>query len=357
MAPMLLLILGSAGLYVASRAAVDALSNHLRDPSKAGQPASRSRLPSPELTALGQWMPIAAVAGLAAVKGRSDIALGVIFGTIVATLSLALGLTTYMSPLGSVPPSRRAWPMLLAGAFVPLIAGFSGSLNFSNAIMLLLIGAAGLTLWKDRPAPTRTPLPAENVIAVPAPASPPNRHALMICCAQWIAAVAIAVVAAKAALLGTTLAETQSRLLQPALLSAAILSPMLILPALASASDLAHHGRSIDAVSSLIALAMFLLFALLPIVIVVWYARSLLTSSPSHPGDTLEKLVDLNPVQIPFPLHLWRVDAVLLAVLGLVLVPVSLGRIAIHRIESAGLVVIYAGYLAVNVLLARAWSF
>src|SRR4051794_34229145 len=91
----LLLILGAVCLYVASRAAMDAL-------------ARRDARPAPGRMALGHWTPIVLVSSLAALAGRADLALGVLFGTTVAAVSLALGIITYLSPPGALPPSRRA---------------------------------------------------------------------------------------------------------------------------------------------------------------------------------------------------------------------------------------------------------
>ena len=55
-------------------------------------------------------------------------------------------------------------------------------------------------------------------------------------------AVALAIPAARAAVLGTVAAGETSKLFQPALLAGAFLSPLLILPMLASGTDLAHRA-------------------------------------------------------------------------------------------------------------------
>jgi len=48
---------------------------------------------------------------------------------------------------------------------------------------------------------------------------------------------------------------------------------------------------------------------------------------------------------MPFPLAAWRVDAVVLTVLGFILIPVSLGRWELGRWEGVGLIIGYAMYL------------
>ena len=85
--PAILLLLGLAGLYIASRAAADSMTHG---------PAS---VIAPGRLALGHWATIVAVAWTAVEFGQSDIAvLGVVLGTSVAALSLAMGLITYLAP-------------------------------------------------------------------------------------------------------------------------------------------------------------------------------------------------------------------------------------------------------------------
>jgi Ca2+/Na+ antiporter len=55
---------------------------------------------------------------------------------------------------------------------------------------------------------------------------------------------------------------------------------------------------------------------------------------------------------MPFPLAAWRVDTVLLIVLGLLLIPVSLGRLTLRKPEGVALAVLYAAYLLVSTALA-----
>jgi Ca2+/Na+ antiporter len=44
----------------------------------------------------------------------------------------------------------------------------------------------------------------------------------------------------------------------------------------------------------------------------------------------------------------WRIDAVMLSVLGLAMIPIALGRWEVRRWEAIGLVAGYALYLAVS---------
>ena len=55
---------------------------------------------------------------------------------------------------------------------------------------------------------------------------------------------------------------------------------------------------------------------------------------------------------MPYPLTVWRIDTVLVLVLGFALLPLALGRWSLGRTEAGGLIVAYAVYLAVVMALA-----
>src|SRR5688500_14483094 len=116
--PDIVFLFAGAGLvlYVASRAAVDALT--------------ATRDPRPGRMALGQWMPIAWSALLATAAGHAEIGVGLVFATSVAALGLNLGvLTTLVPPMAAPPTTARGWPFVLPAALLPLLAGFKASLN------------------------------------------------------------------------------------------------------------------------------------------------------------------------------------------------------------------------------------
>ena len=376
-APTLLLAAGMVMLYVASRAGVDALVR--------GNFAVRHGW-----AAVGHWIPVAAVALTAVAAGRGEIALGVVFGTSVAALSLAFGLITYMAPPGELPPSRRVWPFLLPAALLPLVAGFSGELNAVHAVMIAVLGLSVLQVWRgvggggragagsfhrnggianggtvaDVLAREVEPLAYAEPDTV-GPSGPPtldyvspppgagrlmwDRETLLRG-AQGLLAVALAAAGARAAVLGTIHADAASKLTRAEMLSAAALSPLLILPVLATGTESAQRGRSADACGGLVALSLLNLCGLLPAVVFFWYLR---TAAPEGAGWGLVAAVKSAVSQgrpIPLPLAVWRVDAVVLTVLGFALIPVALGRWTLGRLESAGLIVGYAAYLAVTAL-------
>jgi len=358
-APAVLVLLGSAALYVASRAAVDALARVNRKSGDVydqwdGAAANRGRivrLPSPGLLALGHWMPIVALAGFAAARGRSEVALGVTFGSSVAALSLAMGLVTYLAPPRSLPPSRRAWPLILTGVMVPLLGGFSGQLSGMHALILLVLGATALSVWQASasdlsPADAlAAALPVIDAGTATATAQAPPAVPVTLRAIQWLLAVALALLGAKMALMGVVAAEANGRFLTAGLLAAVVLSPMAVLPMIASGTDLAHHGRSGDAVAGLVGLAMLNLFALVPMVIAFWYLRS--AAHISYQAGLTGLWQQLEPIRLP--MAVWRIDLVMLTIIGFALVPVAMGRWALGWLESAGLIIGYVGYLIVEV--------
>jgi Ca2+/Na+ antiporter len=59
---------------------------------------------------------------------------------------------------------------------------------------------------------------------------------------------------------------------------------------------------------------------------------------------------------LPFPIAVWRIDVVLLILLGLFLLPVSFGLWEIRKSEGLFLIFIYAAYLVGTTLLGRRWG-
>jgi Ca2+/Na+ antiporter len=337
--------------------------------------------------AVGHWMPVAAVALMAVAAGRGEVALGVVFGTSVAALSLALGLITYMAPPGQLPPSRRVWPYLLPAAMLPLVAGFSGHLNAIHGVMISILGLSVLQVWRGvgqggarrQRGTTAAPLPNGGTVAdvlarevesphFPEPGAQAPQRALpldyvtpppgarrvtwdretVLRGVQGLLAVALAAAGARAAVLGTIQADATSKLARAEMLAAAALSPLLLLPVLATGTESAQRGRSADACGGLIALSLLNLCGLLPAVIFFWYLH---TAVPDGAGWGLLAAIKNLPAHgrpIPLPLAVWRVDAVILTVIGFALIPFALGRWTLGRLESAGLIIGYAAYLAVT---------
>ena len=91
------------------------------------------------------------------------------------------------------------------------------------------------------------------------------------------------------------------------------------------------------------------LCVLLPAVVLTHYVRGIVLAMLSGAREWSVIHPQLTPM--PFPLAVWRVDSVMLILLGLLLVPISLGRWSIRRSEGGALVLLYAAYLVMATIL------
>ena len=368
--PMVMLALGGLGLYIAARVGTHALVG----PRGFGGAAAGA-------IALGHWVPTAAVALTAVVAGPADVALGVTFATSVAAVSLAVGMTVFLVPSEPLPASRRAWPFLLPAALLVVVAGFGGALNLIHALMLAGLGLAVLGVWRgtaaDDPAAAGDllaavhgtgPQAAGGRAADAAPAyevagDPPRPdHARAWRMLQWALAAGLAVVAARAAVVGTIRTDATSLYLRAGILAAGAVSPLLVLPLLAVGTDLAQRNRSGEACSACVGLALLNQLVLLPLVVVSWIAQSLWQTGWPRGGSDYgsaraawyQPLSDafMKVPSVPLPLSAWRIDSVVLVVLGFALLPAALGKWRLGRLEAVALIVGYAAYLAASAFLA-----
>jgi Ca2+/Na+ antiporter len=56
---------------------------------------------------------------------------------------------------------------------------------------------------------------------------------------------------------------------------------------------------------------------------------------------------------LAYPLGVWRVDTVLLAALGLMLLPVALGKWTLGKAEGFAMLFVYAIYVVLSAVMAR----
>ena len=322
-----IMALAGVALYAASRTAVGVL---------AGNGLGRAGW-----RAVGHWIPIAAVALVAAALGHPDIAVALAFASSIASLAFVLGVLTYLAPMEQPPATRRAWPFVLPAALLPLIAGFSGQFAWVHALAMTLLGVALLAAWRDpalREGDDAT-VPFAGAVAAPAP-----RPAWLLA-AELILALALAAVGGWAAVVGTLRASAATRVFSPGLITVAVVGPMVVLPMLNTGPVERARAQTASMASTLVAVALLNLCALLPLLTVAWYVKTGL-SAPAPAGAPLGLAALGGAGQaLPYPLATWRVDAVVLTVLGFVLVPVSLGRWELGRGEGVGLVLGYAMYL------------
>src|SRR5436190_11551256 len=115
----------------------------------------------------------------------------------------------------------------------------------------------------------------------------------------------------------------------------------------------AHRGDEAGVISSSAAMVLLNLGALLPLIIVFSYAQPHLREALRHLPRLQDISIEPKSGPIFFPPGVWRDDSVVLVVLGMFLLPLSLGRWRPGRFEGVGLVVGYVAYLLMSVLAAR----
>jgi len=255
---------------------------------------------------------------------------------------------------GSRDAHTSAWPFVLPAALLALMAGFSGALSILHAAMLLVLGACVWSVWRG----TRE---SHNPVFPPPPVAS-THESTRLRAYQFIIALGLGAAGAWMAYKAVVLADERTRVATSGLIAMAVISPLLVLPMLGTGAIAAHHGRFDRALASIIGVVLLNLFLLLPLLVVGHYvsqaaqlahaaaATAAATTQPTTTQQASETILSLQPM--PFPLAVWRVDAVLLIVLGLMLVPVSLGRWPLRRIEGFVLTLLYAAYLIISTTIA-----
>jgi hypothetical protein len=257
--------------------------------------------------------------------------MGLIFSTAIACLSLATGAVAFMGVSNLSPAMRRSWAMLVPAALLAFLAGFRASVSLFNAGILAIQGVCVLLLWHDASAPT----------SVLDPATPTGREPTFRA-AQLLLGLLLAAVGSWFAMHGIDRVAAGSEFASTGLLTTTLLSPLLVLPIIGTGTELAQRNESATAVSSQVGIALLNICGLFPMVVV---------------ADAMQKMVAQRSISLnsltgfPFPLAVWRVDVVMLIALGLFLLPVAIGRWSISKLQGVGLMVGYALYLGLAIVI------
>jgi cation:H+ antiporter len=324
----LLLIAASAiGFYIAARVAVDSLTNLDN--------------PSPSRLALAHWLPVALLAMIAVITGNPVIAVCVTLGTSVAALTLNLGLVTATTgDEVTAGDFSRAWPLVVPAALITFVAGFSAHLNGIHAAILSIEAVMVAMVWFAPVSERIEPPRAEGAIVSAAPPYDPltPRRYLTL-----FLSLLISIFGAIVGVYGAMRMSLEIPLTTPGLIAAVGLSPLLVLPMIGTGTLLAERGHSTAAASSLVGVTLLNLCVLLPLLVATWLVRREILRLPDVPAS------------IPFPMAAWRVDTVLILIMGAVLIPVAVGRWRLGRFEGVILVIAYAAYLGATSILGVRW--
>jgi Ca2+/Na+ antiporter len=330
---LVLMALAAVMLYAASRTAAGALA--------------RGLVGRPGLRAVGYWLPIAVTAVIAVQQKKPEVAVALAFSTSVASLSFVLGILTYVAPMETPAASRRAWPFVLPAALLALVAGFSGQLTGLHALAMLILGGAVYSAWREAAARGEAEAIVSAIEAAPAPRPPP-----WVVVAELALALALAVLGGWAAVALASRAAATVPLVSTRLVAVALVTPLLALPMLQTVPPEQAPAHTSSMASTLVAMVLLNLCLLLPVLTIYWHLQTgIAHAAPAvagAKGATLFMSVTAHATPMPFPLATWRIDAVVLTVLGLALVPIALGRWELGRWEAIGLVAGYALYLALS---------
>lgn len=305
------------------------------------------RTDSPGRRAIAPFLCNIPIVFLSISQGRFEIAVGIIFATSVAALTLVLGLVIQSAPGAEATLSRRAWAMVLPVALVNLLIGFRSGFHRLDALILLAQGLAILPLWRESFA--NSDKPSYD------PAKFPSRAALMF------GGLLLAIFAGAAGSSAAHQLSLNLKLPSAGLVTAVIVTPALALPQIGVGLRATHEGRFDHAASGLVGFVLLNLCLLLPLATLAQSAMPLFDPPPqamiapatlpatTSAADAPPPIIETRSV-LPFPMAVWRVDTVLLVAVGLLLLPVSQGKWSLGKTEGIALMITYAIFMLLTVL-------
>jgi Ca2+/Na+ antiporter len=308
-----MLLLAAVGLYGGCRAVLDVLTPGGPRGGSAGR------------RAVGQGVPIAAVALAAMAAHQAALAVVIVFSTSVALLTLVLGLATVVAhgprpdgqPQVQASPGRRrrTWMLVLPAALLVLVAGLRSQLAWPAATAIAILGIAILAAWREANQPGAKRAMNDGVHYAPAVAG--------LRAVQVIFGLAVCGVGAWMMLKAAVAAGDQTERLGAGTFAAVVLCPLLVLPVLGSAVSAAQHGAEI--VTPLVGTVLLNICLLLPMCVAVSYA--------------------MRESAMPFPPGVWRLENILLVAVGLFLLVAAMRLWSLRRTEGMLLVAGYFVYL------------
>ena len=302
--------------------------------------------------AVGQWLPIAVTTLAAVLLGEPAAAMGVIFATSVGSLSLVVGvIAMYRSAHpDDLPPPR--WSLFIVPAC--LLAWLVGFRTHLSEIIALLLLAQGLMIWWTGRGGGGSVPSAESE------QTPPEATGFRTL--EIVLAIALAGVGAWAGLRGSQ-GWTSGRAMPVSLFAATFLGPVLLLPAIGASPVLAQRGRTNEAVSQQVLVVLLNLLLLLPLSTFAWQgtqaiaqrisASKIIPTPPTTTPATTQAVGQLGLLSadsvtqtgLPYPPSVWRVDALLLVLLSVAIVPILLGRWKLGGVEAFLLLTLYVAYV------------
>jgi len=311
------------------------------------------------LRAVAFFLPIAAVSLVSALMGRPEIAVAVVFGTSVGAMTTVVGFIAVSEPVVAGPPRwRRLWPFLLAAALLVFVIGFKGTFSWHHAVALATEGLLLFTLWNDS-GETAVTTAAVTTAAVNTAATPPNEtlsyatdgatpsHTLarsLLLPFELILVAILLWLAAWFVTRGTVRTAPMLRGMSTSGLAGSVVSLSMVLPMMFGSWRLGVGGRGWALVTTQIGVVLLNLCALLPVLILLPYAAAHFPQVAHWAGDSMLWHEGL-PKLLIFPPPMWRIDNVLLLIVGVFLLPVAIGKWSLGREEGMVLIAAYFFYL------------
>jgi Ca2+/Na+ antiporter len=321
---LLPLIAAVGGWYIASRLATFALARGRESPIR---------------RAAAQCIPLLALVLIAIFRHQPEVAIGTLFGASVATLSLVLGVVTFTAPPRAIAmDGRRRWALVLPATILIFLAGYQSQFNWLDAAVFAIEGIVILLVWGQ---------PSNLVHAASIHLSEQERPRSSSAPAWLLVfAIGMAVAAGWWAVSGSEKLLERSGLPSMSLIAALLLGPAMVLPMIGTGTALSQRGLYAQAIDSYVAYVLLNLCAILPILIVAWNLnRPAPNPAPTTEPTTEMSLDDAPPVPLIFPILVWRVDCVMLLILGISLLPFSTSRWLPGRPEGLFLILLYVAYM------------
>jgi Ca2+/Na+ antiporter len=308
--------------------------------------------------AMALFVPIAAASLTAMLLGRPEIAIGVVFGTSVGAVTTAIGFVALAEPIAPGPARwRRLWAFLLATAMLVFVAGFKGTLNWRDAVALMVEGLLLLTLWNDSSEAGGAATTHADVLqeaarrderheaialnyATPARAQAWTLGRVLLLTVELGLLAALLWLGGWAVTQGSVRSSTLLRGMSTSGLAASVVSLSLVLPMMYGSWRMAAGGRGWAPVTAQIGVVLLNLCALLPALILLPYLAAHVPAVAYWAGDAMAWHEGL-PKLLVYPAPVWRIDNVLLILMGVLILPVALGKWSLGREEGLALI---AGY-------------
>ena len=269
------------------------------------------------IVALGTSSPELAVSVLAALQGRSDVAIGNIVGSNIANLGLILGVTAVIKPLAMQQTVVvREIPIMIAAALIASIMAYDGSISRLDGSLLLLCFVT-YTIAMLRTARGLPEIPLEVAVPTAEDRPPLIRHI------GFVVIGLIALVIGGRLLVNAAVATATAMGVSDMVIGLTVVAIGTSLPEMATSVMAALRGHADLAVGNVIGSNILNIFAILGATAVI------------HPMGARAAIFNLEiPMMVAF---------------SVALLPLASRGMKLVRWEGAALLMAYAAFLAILV--------